>query len=713
MSKPGEAEGLPELRQELQLRQGAASGSGEPTWLIYDPVRHRFIQINATACRLVALWTTCGTRDALIAAARDHYGLTVDSEQVAGLVRFLHAHHLTVLPAKDGWRSFAAEAGQRRHGPLVGLFHNYLFFRLPLCRPERFLRATLPLVRPLASRVALAVIGLLGCLGIYLVSRQWDAFIGTVAHTFTLEGAGVLLLALVVVKTLHELGHAYTAVHYRCAVPTMGVALFLLTPLLYTDVTDSWRLKDRRQRLAIDSAGVAVELAVALLATLAWSLLPDGPMRGAAFFLATAGWLMSLAINLNPLMRFDGYYLLADLIGVDNLQARAFSIGRWRLREVLFGLGEQAPEALSPGRLRWLAVYAWAVWIYRLFLFVGIALLVYAYFFKALGVIMLVAEIGYFIAGPIFSELKAWWARRNALVRAPRAWFTGGFAAGLLVLAIVPWSTTVSVPAIVEPAEVHRLYPARAARVVEVAVSYGAAVSKGQPLVILEAIDLANERRLVLARLALVKVRLARQASDTRDREESLVLLRERDALEGRLAGLAAEAAELVVRAPAAGTIVALDPALAVDRWVSRTTELVAIRSGSRLKARGYLDEDGARRVADGARGHFVPEDVQRTGLVVRLGDMAPAASQSMELPALASPSGGPIAAEPQRDGRLVPMSARFLATFEIAEGGVPGTAIDGRMGVRGTILLDAQPESLLTRTGRQIVKVLLREAGA
>ena len=91
------------------------------------------------------------------------------------------------------------------------------------------------------------------------------------------------------------------------------------------------------------------ELLLAVLALLAWSLLPDGPARTAAFMLASATWITTLAINLNPFMRFDGYFLLSDLWGVDNLQNRAFALCRWRLREALFGYGEPAP---SPGQSR-------------------------------------------------------------------------------------------------------------------------------------------------------------------------------------------------------------------------------------------------------------------------------------------------------------------------------------------------------------------------
>ena len=110
---------------------------------------------------------------------------------------------------------------------------------------------------------------------------------------------------------------------------------------------------------------------------------------------------MSLAINLNPFMRFDGYYILADLMRIENLQSRSFNLGVWRLREILFASGAPCPEPLPPRTVRWLAIYAWLTWLVRLVTFTGIALAVYAYFFKLLGIVLFLFEIVYFVARPI------------------------------------------------------------------------------------------------------------------------------------------------------------------------------------------------------------------------------------------------------------------------------------------------------------------------
>ena len=110
-----------------------------------------------------------------------------------------------------------------------------------------------------------------------------------------------------------------------------------------------------------------------------------GLFKSVAFFIATTSWISSLLINISPFMRFDGYYIFADYLKLENLQPRAFALAKWKLREILFGLNKNAPETMQTHRRNLLILYAWSTWKYRFFLFIGIALLVSFYAFKLLG----------------------------------------------------------------------------------------------------------------------------------------------------------------------------------------------------------------------------------------------------------------------------------------------------------------------------------------
>ena len=168
-----------------------------------------------------------------------------------------------------------------------------------------------------------------------------------------------------------------------------------MMPVLYTDTSESWKLTRRADRFAIAGAGIAIELMLAAWTTLAWALTSDGALRSGLFLLASTTWMWTLAINASPFMRFDGYFLLSDLVGLPNLHERSFALARRQIHWLLFGYREPNPEpALGRSAKRAMIAFALVTWIYRLIVFLGIALLVYNLFFKLLGIFLLMVEIG-------------------------------------------------------------------------------------------------------------------------------------------------------------------------------------------------------------------------------------------------------------------------------------------------------------------------------
>ena len=336
---------LPSLRSDLQLSSAAPALDGSPRWTLADPVRGRYFKLGSQAIRLLRHWSL-GEPSQVLQAANREPGLPLGDNEVQELLMFLRSHDLIASTDPDQRASYAYKAAASRQGLWQLLLHQYLFFRIPLWRPDAFLNRAWPWMKrfgPAMLRYGLpATLGL----GVFLVARDWQRFIGTFPHLFSFGGALAFGTALFFAKLCHEFGHAFMAKRAGCRVQSMGVAFMVLLPLFYTDVSDAWRVNDRRARLLIGAGGVLAEMLLACIALLAWSLLPDGPARTAAFMLASATWLTTVVVNLYPFMRFDGYFLISDLWEVDNLQGRAFALCRWRLREALFG----ACLRLSPGR---------------------------------------------------------------------------------------------------------------------------------------------------------------------------------------------------------------------------------------------------------------------------------------------------------------------------------------------------------------------------
>lgn len=700
---------LPHLRTELALFESAPTVTGEPVWLIHDPLQHRYIQIDQPTYAVLSVWSECRTVDELLTRTEKLGEIAVDHDSISDLMKFLSNNKLTEHSEPGGWQSIMAEreARQNAHSPISWLAHNYLFFRIPLWKPEAFLERTLPTARLLASSQARWLIAALGMFGLYLVSRQWDAFTSTFQYIFTWEGVLSTALALTFVKIMHEMGHAYTAAHYGCRVPTMGLAFMLMAPMLYTDVTDAWRLRERHKRLVIAGAGIMVELALAAVCIFAWAFLPDGPLRSVAFMLATVSVVASFAINLNPFMRFDGYYLLADWLGIENLQERSFGAARWWLREKLFGLGMVCPEQLSKRHVNILIVYAVCVWVYRLTLFIGIALIVYNYFFKALGIFLFLFEIGFFVARPVWSEMKVWWSLRKHIRRTRRSLVTGLAVVTTLIIAILPWSTRVEIPAVFEPKAIAKIFPSRSARIVASHITRGQRLAAGEPLFTLDAPDIDKELRLTRIKLKLARMQHARRVADKQDLESSLVLESTIRSLIAKIKGLDLEKAELIIRAPLSGRVAQIASNLHTNRWIGAQDMLAIIVDDDEWIARGYVSEQDLWRIKTGDAGTFIPEAVQRSSASVIVTAIAIGGAKHIKLQDLSSTFGGRVAVNVDDNSRHIPVTAQYPVSMSVETENHTPELIQ-----RGVVVVSGKAESYLSHFWRKSAVILLRESG-
>ncbi len=696
---------LPALREELHLHQAPPDHYGNPRWTLEDPARNRFFQIGWAEMEMLARWNL-GEAAAVARAVTAATTLTLEVEDVVDFARFLLSSNLTQARGPEAQARLLAQANAGHMGWAKWLLKNYLFVRIPLVRPDRWLEKALPHVQFIYTRLFFWITLLAGLTGLVLVGRQWDVFRATFLHFFTLEGAALAGVTLFTTKVLHELGHAFTAKRHGCRVSAMGVALLVMFPVLFTDTSGAWKLRDRWRRVQIGMAGMATELALACYATLAWSFLPDGMARSAAFMVATTTWLMTLAINLNPFMRFDGYFLLSDALDVANLQERSFALGRWRLRELLFGLGEPVPEEV-PTRLRhFLIFYAYAVWIYRFFLFLGIALLVYHYFFKLLGLFLFMVEIVWFIGLPIWRELTEWGKRRQGL-RFNAATLRTGFAALVgLGLLLLPWNGTVRAPALLRAGQQSLFYAPSGARLVALPAP-GSTVKAGQPLFQLVAPDL--DHRLATAERELARLRW-QNSFLIMDRESAATLRVVRQdyaaALDKRTA-LLLERQRLTITAPFDGVMADMPVPLDAGEWVSDGEWLGTLVGPGAAQVEAYVGERDLARLTTGSPARFIAEAGGWDSVSLRLDSIATTATtRLMAVPELASTQGGGIAALADAKHGPVPEQAVYRVTF---------TATDNTnlpMALRGQVHIDAERQSPLAHAINTALSVLRREAG-
>ncbi len=700
----GPSPSLPELRQDVQLHRGPHA-QGRQVWLVYDPVRHRYFQISHRAFRLLSIWKPQPVQ-AFCKYASDLLVPPVNEAEVNELSAFIVSSNLAVDGPGGSAIAFAMQQKAVRQSLIWRIIHNYLFFKIALFKPHRFLVSTMPLVAPLYTRGAALVVLFASILGGYFASRQWEEFVATFLDFLSFEGALAYAMTLVVIKALHELGHAYTATRYGLRVNTMGVAFIVMMPLPYTDVTDAWRLGSRRQKMAINAAGLVVELCLAGLTAFLWVFLPDGPLRSAAFVTTSVSLVMGLMVNLNPLMRFDGYHLLADAWNVPNLQARSSALAVWRLREWLFGLGRPPPERFAPLQHTLLIIYAVSVFIYRQFVFIAIALTVYHMFFKVLGVILFGIEILWFILLPVLREFKEWWRVKDNILATRRGRVTLALLGVFVALFVVPWRGDVDFQAVATARSEFVVFAPRPAQVVEVHLDEQAQVSKGDRLMALQAPDMERDLRKARLQLALIRLRLQRIAGDPRELPERVVLNGELARAEEALAGLEKEKARLVILSPMDGIVRDVDVDLMAGEWIDPVSPVTRIVARGAPIARGYLDEDLLFRIGVGSAATFIPEDPLLPSLSGAVEQVVHTGARTIEWRYLSSVYGGAVASDATPRGDLQPRSGKHLVSVKL-------DAPEIAQVMRGTLHIAGKKESFATSVWRQILRVLVREAGA
>lgn len=687
---------LPPVRSELRLVGRRRDASGAEFGIIYDPFRHRFFDIGARATEILTHWRA-GSSSRLIEQVNANSLHPISAEDVEGVVHFLHANQLlSIAPISAKPSPFT------RFEMLIG---KLFFFRVPLIHPDRALNMLAGALFPVLGRRVMIAFALMALAGLIFLVRQWDLFLEGFRSVSNMGGAVSLLAAVVLAKALHELGHALAAKRMGCSVPAMGIAVMFGAPLLYTDLSDTWRLARRRDRLLVAAGGILAELALAAIATWGWLILPNGPAREACFFLATVAWVATLVVNANPFLRFDGYFMLSDLMGVPNLQGRSFAEGRRVLRQVLWGTSEPPTEDMSRGLAFGMLVYAYCTWIFRATLYLGLAWTA-TLLPKLIAVPILLSELWVLLMRPIVNELTEWWRDRHTLFRSRRSRITALLATALCLWLVIPQSFQMALPAVRTPMQRQWIHPPRPAQLA-FHVLDGREVVEGDVLAIFIDPNLEHEiaqSRLHLASLVSSEEQAARNLISARE----LAVLRERIASEtATLAGFSAQQEGLTIRASFAGRVQESAPGLRDGGWHAMAEPLFLLVSKRGGMITAFVDDRDLALVSVGSMATFHATAVDTPVESAKVTRVEAVPSESITEPLLASITGGAIATERDGAGRAIPRQGQYRVTAEMTPGGANASSSS----LPGKLMVDSSPYSLLMLGFRRLQALLIKEA--
>ena len=638
----------------------------------------RFFRVGVTEYAFLSLLDGNTTIGEAVSLTARRFGPDAFSEdQATSIVVWLLENDLaevTEASSESGSQRNSMVSGRRKTSLAERL--NPFWLKLPFGNPDAFIVKLLPLTSWLHSWAAMAVSSVIWLAAAIAIGSNWSRFEAswsTVLHRSNWIWLGLSWLFL---KIVHELSHAVACRRHGGEVRDSGIIFILLAPVAYVDVTSSLSFPSRWQRIQTAAGGIYAELTIASLAALAWTV-TDSPLL--SHHLVNQIWSASVTtilFNANSLMKFDGYYILSDLLDRPNLYTDSTQ-HLHRLANRLF-FGAKTDSVRSSGQDAVLtATYGVAAFFWRMLICVGL-LISASVMFHGAGIVLAAAGVLLWFGQPILKVAqKLWLLTRLDPRKTIRAIVVGtaGIAALAAFLFLTPWPAAATAPGILDHQNLAVVRAETPGFVRKIHVADGEQVAFGQLLIELENEELANE---------LADIQVAIEQSDIRRRQ----LIRKREtaavqvetenqtSLQKRLAEKLQQTSELIVRAPVAGRVMSRSLIWAEGTYAQPGTELVAIGNDTRKELRVSIAQDDARWLESSVKasnaGAAVDVRLRSIGLVKgTVRRILPGATRTPLHESLTAPAGGPLAvkANSNSDSRadFVLTEPRVTAIIDLA----------------------------------------------
>jgi len=514
------AELRPRLRSHVRIHRHHYRG--ELSYVLEDRISRRMHRFNPAAHYVIGLMDGRRTVQQIWDAAIDRFGDDAPTQdETIRLLGQLHAAEVLQSEVTPDVAELLRRARKGKPRTWVQNLRSPLAVRIPLFDPDRFLERWLPWYRPLFGWWGFALWCLVVGWGVYAAASHW----GELSRDFSdrvLAPQNLLLMWLVfpLLKLFHEFGHACATRSWGGEVHEMGIMFLVLMPIPYVDATAASAFRRTRRRVLVGAAGMVVEVFIASLALFLWLEVQPGVFRAVLYNVMLIAGVSTVFFNANPLLRYDGYYILSDLIQIPNLRNRAQQYLAHLVETRLFGLKLAEIEA-SRGEKRWFVFFAIASFLYRTFIMLAIALFI-ASKYMIIGVLLalwalfasfvipLAKGVGYLVA---HARLRRNRLRALGVTTA----IVGALAVLLFVVPVPLWNRAEGVIWVPDDALVRA---GAEGFVTKVAVDPGSIVQRGRPLVLAENLELEPKIRVLEAQLRLLQTRAQSELLTNRVRWE-------------------------------------------------------------------------------------------------------------------------------------------------------------------------------------------------
>ncbi|MFK5926817.1 MAG: hypothetical protein QM483_09320 [Desulfuromusa sp.] len=600
------------LRPSVTIRRQLFRG--EIWYVLQDPFNNHFFRLTQAAYNFVIrlrnsrsvaqVWDECLKHDPDSAPGQE--------EVIQLLAQLHHANLLFCELAIDSQQLFDRyQKRQQREDRSKWL--SLMFFRIPLFDPQPWLNRYSQLVQLFTSRFAFILWSLILLLAGKGLIEQFSMLTSEMKNLLAFDNLLLLYCGLVIVKILHEAGHTLVCKRFGGEVHTVGIMFIVFAPLPYMDATASWAFRERRQRILVAMAGMLFEFFAAACAALVWANTGPGAIHSLALNILIVASVSTLIFNANPLLRYDGYYILSDLLDIPNLQPRSLTHLKYLAQRYLFGLQQSTSPTDNHKEAFWLTGYGILSGLYRLLVYGGIILFVADRFLLA-GLLMAVFCLiiwGILPAGRLINYLLT----SPELIRVrPKALITSltVFIVIIFLFMAVPMPNRFRAPGILEAKNHIEISTQTDGQIVDIFRPSGSQVSAGDPLFQLLNPELEIKLQLVTAQRKEVLL-LQQQGAVLQGDNTRLTLQKRLTALDNKLVELQRRQVSLLILATQSGTWVAPQQGQRVKSWVPRGTKLGEIISNDNFLFTAVIRQEEAANI-------FAQQSIKQS--VVRLAGM-------------------------------------------------------------------------------------------
>lgn len=662
---------------------------------LFTPAAYQFIGMMDGERSVNALWQ---------AVAADLAGDAPTQDEAIHLLSQLHAADMLQCDVPPDAAELFERFGKQSRAIRRRNLWNPLSIRIPLWDPDRFLGDTLPLVRPLLGWAGVLVWLAVVVPALVLAGMHWPELAGNLSdRVLAAHNLALLWLTYPFIKALHELGHGYATKAGGGEVHDLGIMLLVFTPIPYVDASAATALRSKWHRAAVGAMGMLVETFLAALAMYLWVSVEPGLIRSIAFNVILIAGVSTVLFNGNPLLRYDGYYVLADLVEIPNLATRSARFWGYLVQRYAFGLKEPGELFGGMGERLWLACYGAASFVYRLLVLFAIVLFVAGEFF-VVGVLIAIWGLAMSLVVPTGKAIGRLLKNPRLQRKRPRAVLVtlavGIGVVALLLLIPAPLRTTAEgVVWLPDKALVRAGTNGFLRRLL---VDPGEVVQAGEALVESEDAVLSAELRVYAARVAELEVRLAAQRFA--DRVQAEITRQELEREQASLRRLQERSDQLVAGAESDGTFVVPQPEDLPGRFVRKGEVLGYITQAAPRIARVVVEQDDVELVRERLL------DVQ-----LRLADRiaetyptrvvreVPGAADQLPSPVLGTAGGGQIAMDPRDPKGNKTLERLFQLDLELPQD-IERVSLGSRVYVR----FDHTPEPLGVQWYRRLRQLLL-----